>query len=338
MVRLVLNETIKKLLVPGKGILAADESVGTIAKRFAKYKIKNEEEMREAYRELLFCTKGISDYISGVILYDETLRETDSRGKPLRELLQSQNIVVGCKVDEGLVAMSGSPLEMTTKGLEGLADRLSEYFDLGVRFAKWRAVFTVGKNLPSDLCIMKNAESFASYALLCQQSGIVPIVEPEVLSNGDHSDEQCFEATEKVLRGVFSVLEKRAVDLRFMLLKPNMIVPGAESRMKTTPERVANLTISCLKAVVPKNVPGIVFLSGGQSEAEACLNLNAIAEYKNMPWSITYSFGRALQNSALEAWEGDMAKAAIAQETFLHRAHLVSLSQQAKYDKSLEIK
>lgn len=336
MVRLILNETIKKLLVPGKGILAADESVGTIAKRFARYKIKNDEEMREAYREVLFSTQGISDYISGVILYDETLRETDSYGHPLRSLLQSQNIVVGCKVDEGLVAMSGSPLEMTTKGLEGLADRLLEYFDLGVRFAKWRAVFTIGKDSPSNLCIRKNAELFASYALLCQQAGIVPIVEPEILGDGDHTDEQCFEATEKVLRGVFTVLEKRKVDARFMLLKPNMIVPGAGSGIKMDPERVANLTVSCLKAVVPSKVPGIVFLSGGQSEEEACLNLNAIAEHRNLPWTVTYSFGRALQNSALEAWRGDSNKIAEAQRIFLRRAHLVSLAQQGKYDRKLE--
>lgn len=336
MVRLVLNETIKKLLVPGKGILAADESVGTIAKRFAKYKIKNEEEMREAYRELLFSTKGISEYISGVILFEETLRETNSLGKPLREVLQSQNIVVGCKVDEGLIPLPNSPEEMVTKGLEGLADRLTEYYDLGVRFAKWRAAFSIDKNFPSNLCIEKNSEQLASYALLCQQAGIVPIVEPEVLSDGEHSDEECFEATEKVLRGVFATLQKRAVDLRFMLLKPNMIVPGQSSGIKMVPERVANLTISCLKAVVPKTVPGIVFLSGGQSEREACENLNAIATHKNLPWIITYSFGRALQNSALEVWGGNPEKAVAAQEVFLRRAELVSLAQQAKYDKSLE--
>ncbi len=336
MLRLVLNETIKKLLVPGKGILAADESVGTIAKRFLKYKIKNEEEMREAYREVLFSTKGISDYISGVILFDETLRETDSDGRPLREVLASQNIVVGCKVDQGLLPMATSPKEMVTEGLEGLADRLTEYFDLGVRFVKWRSVFKIGNGLPSKLCIKKNAEIFASYALLCQEVGIVPIVEPEVLSDGSHSAEDCFETTEKVLHGVFTALEERKVDLRFILLKPNMIVPGQESLEKMIPEKVANLTVSCLKATVPAQVPGIVFLSGGQSESEACQNLNAIAEHNSMPWAATYSFGRALQNSALEAWAGNSDKIGEAQKVFLKRAHLVSLAQQGKYDKKLE--
>lgn len=336
MVRLILDETIKKLLVPGKGILAADESVGTIAKRFAKFNIKNEEEMREAYREMLFSTKGISEYISGVILFDETLRETDGRGQPLREVLQAQNIVVGCKVDEGLIPLPNSPEEMVTKGLEGLTDRLTEYYDLGVRFAKWRAAFSIGKNFPSDLCIEKNSELLASYAKLCQMAGIVPIVEPEVLSDGSHSSEECFEATEKVLRGVFEALERRAVDLRFILLKPNMIVPGQDSAEKMIPEKVANLTVSCLKATVPKKVPGVVFLSGGQSEEEACKNLNAIAVHDEMPWVVTFSFGRALQNSALKEWNGDASKINEAQRVFLHRASLVSLAKDGKYDKSLE--
>ena len=336
MVRLVLNETIKKLLVPGKGILAADESVGTIAKRFAKFKIKNEEEMREAYREMLFSSRGIADYISGVILFDETLRETDGEGRPLREVLASQNIVIGCKVDAGLLPMATSSKEMVTKGLEGLADRLTEYFDLGVRFVKWRAVFTVGKNLPSKLCIKKNAEIFASYALLCQEVGIVPIVEPEVLSDGAHSAEECFEATDRVLRGVFAALEARKVDLRFILLKPNMVVPGQESSERMTTEKIANLTVSCLKATVPAQVPGIVFLSGGQSEEEACQNLNAIAQHDTMPWAVTYSFGRALQNSALEAWGGNSERTLGAEGVFLKRARLASLAQRGKYDKSLE--
>lgn len=336
MVRLVLNETIKKLLVPSKGILAADESVSTIEKRFLKYNIKNDEEMREAYREMLFSTPGISDYISGVILFDETLRETDSSGKPLRELLQSQGIVVGCKIDQGLAPLANSPDEMVTKGLEGLADRLSEYFDLGVRFVKWRAVFKIGKNFPSELCIKKNAELLASYAALSHLAGIVPIVEPEVLSEGAHSSEECFETTQKVLKGVFAALEARAVDLRFILLKPNMIVPGQSSSEKMTSENVANLTVSCLKAVVPKKVPGIVFLSGGQTESEACENLSAIAEQGNLPWSVTYSFGRALQNSALETWGGNSSKVDEAQKVFLNRAHLASLAQQGKYDKTLE--
>ena len=335
--KLKLNKTVKSILVSGKGILAADESIDSISKRFERYHIKNIEEMREAYREMLFTTPDFSEYISGVILFDEQLRETTSDGRLLRNVLKDQGVIVGCKIDKGLENLTGSKKgEKQTKGLEGLAERMQEYADLGVRFSKWRAVFSIGKGLPTDRCIQKNAELLASYAYIAQEAGIVPIIEPEVLGVGNHSSEDCFEATSRVLKGVFSALEKHQVDLRFIFLKPNMIVPGGESREKMRAEKVGNMTVSCLLENVPKTVPGIVFLSGGQTEKQACANLNAIASHEKLPWVVTYSFGRALQNSTLAYWRGIASRAEGAQKIFLIRAHLASLAQQAKYSSKLE--
>lgn len=334
----VLQQTIKNLLLPGRGILAADESIETIGKRFEKTGISNTEDNREAYREFLFTTPGISQYVSGVILFEETLRESTRDGIPLHAILEEHGIVVGIKVDKGLKSLYCSPQESVTQGIEDLGDRLDEYFKLGARFAKWRAVFRVDNDLPTDSCIEKNAQLFATYAKLCHQFGIVPIVEPEVLSNGKHSQEMCFVVTQKVLKNVFEELKNQKVDLSKILLKPNMIVPGLESDEKMGPKNVAKLTVQCLLSTVPKEVPGIVFLSGGQSEREACQNLNEIAKHKDVPWAITYSFGRALQNSGLEAWARSYGQIPLAQEAFLNRAKLVSLAQKGKYNVKLEKK
>jgi fructose-bisphosphate aldolase, class I len=335
--KLKLNKTVKQILVAGKGILAADESINSIAKRFERFRIKNVEEMREAYREMLFTTPKISDYISGVILFDEQLRETTSDGRLLRKVLKEQGILVGCKIDLGLEPLARSKNgEMQTKGLEGLAERMQDYADLGVTFSKWRAVFSIGKNLPTDRCIEKNADILATYAHVAEEAGIVPIVEPEVLGTGKHTSEECFEATSRVLKGIFKALEKRKVDLRFIFLKPNMIVPGDISKEKMKSEKVGNLTVSCLLENVPEIVPGIVFLSGGQTEAEACANMNAVAQHENLPWVVTYSFGRALQNSTLAHWRGRSENAKGAQKIFQKRAKLASLAQQGKYSNKLE--
>lgn len=335
--KLKLGRTVRQILVSGKGILAADESIDTIAKRFERFHIRNVEEMREAYREMLFTSSKFGSYISGVILFDEQLRETTSDGGLLRKVLKDQGVLVGCKIDKGLEPMPRNKHgEVQTKGLEGLAERMQDYADLGVTFVKWRAALQVGKNLPSDRCIQKNADLLASYAHVAQESGIVPIVEPEVLGNGKHSSEQCYESTLRTLKGVFEALERRKVDLRYIFLKPNMIVPGSESKEKMVVEKVANMTVSCLKEAVPKDVPGIVFLSGGQTEKEACANMNAIAEHENLPWVVTYSFGRALQNSTLAKWHGRENRVAEAQKVFQKRAHLTSLAQQGKYSSKLE--
>jgi fructose-bisphosphate aldolase class I len=335
--KLKLNKIVKQVLVPGKGILAADESIETIAKRFERFHIKNIEEMREAYREMLFTTPGFSDYISGVILFDEQLRETTSDGRLLRKVLSDEGVVIGCKIDKGLEPLARTRNgEKQTKGLEGLAERMQEYSDLGVKFVKWRAVFSIGKGLPTDRCIQKNAELLAAYAEIAQEANIVPIVEPEVLGTGKHTSEQCYEATYRVLKGVFAALEKRGVDLRFIFLKPNMIVPGEDSKEKMNSAKVGNLTASCLLECVPKSVPGIVFLSGGQTEKEACANMNAVASHEKLPWIVTYSFGRALQNSTLAFWRGMASRADGAQKVFQKRAHLTSLAQQGKYNSKLE--
>lgn len=332
-----LNETVKSVLMPGKGILAADESIETIAKRFERFRIKNVEEMREAYREMLFTAPHFAEFISGVILFDEQLRETASDGRLLRKILSDQGVVIGCKIDKGLEPLRGGKKgEMQTKGLEGLAERMQEYSDLGVRFVKWRAVFSIGKGLPTEKCIEKNAELLADYAYIAQEANIVPIVEPEVLQTGKHTSEDCYEATSRVLKGVFAALEKKGVDLRFIFLKPNMIVPGDDSKEKMRAEKVGNMTVSCLLECVPKTVPGIVFLSGGQTEKEACANMNAIASHEKLPWVVTYSFGRALQNSTLSYWRGVESRAEGAQKVFHERAHLTSLAQQGKYSPKYE--
>jgi len=320
----------KKLVENGKGILAADESTTTIGKRFAKLNIENTEENRRAYRELLFTTKGIEKYVSGVIMFDETIRQADKNTLMFTQLLSKKDVIPGIKVDQGLKDLDISTIEKVTVGLEGLAERLVEYYALGARFAKWRAVFTVGDNLPSEKCVKANAENLAKYAKICQENNIVPIVEPEVLMDGSHTIEQCYEVTMKVLKEVFICLQKEEVDLSGMLLKPNMVINSLEGP-EATSRQIAENTLKCLSSVVPAEVPGIVFLSGGQSEEEACENLNEINELaKEVPWKLSFSYGRALQNSALKTWAGKQENIAKAQKVFLKRAEAASLAAKEK--------
>lgn len=319
-----LSEVAQTLVASGKGILAADESTGTIKKRFDKIGVENTEENRRAYRELLFTTPGVGQSISGVILYDETIRQRGSDGRTFVAILEQQGIMPGIKVDMGTEALPGSPEEKITKGLEGLPERLKEYKSLGAKFAKWRAVITIGDGLPTDDCVVRNAEILATYAQMCQEAGIVPIVEPEVLMDGDHTIERCYEVTEKVLKKVFVELEEQNVDLSGMLLKPNMVIAGEDCPTQAEPQQVAEMTLRCFKGAVPAAVPGIVFLSGGQSEQEACENLNAINSVGAQPWKLSFSYGRALQTSALAEWQGKPENVAAAQQVFRHRAELAS--------------
>jgi fructose-bisphosphate aldolase class I len=298
----VLTETARALVAPGKGILAADESSGTIKKRFDTIGCDSTEDRRRAYREMLFTTEGAADHISGVILFDETIRQNASDGRPLPKVLESVGIIPGIKVDKGAVALAKSPDELVTDGLDGLRERLVEYRGLGARFAKWRAVITIGARIPSRLCLEVNAHALARYAALCQDEGIVPIVEPEVLMDGDHSIERCYQVTSDTLHAVFDALYAQRVDLRGMLLKPNMVLAGkGHSSSPASPETVADTTLACFVRTVPAAVPGIVFLSGGQGDEEATANLNAINARGPHPWHLSFSYGRALQHAALQA-------------------------------------
>jgi fructose-bisphosphate aldolase class I len=323
-----LNETARALVAPGKGVLAADESSGTIKKRFDSIGCDSTEDRRRAYREMLFTTKGASDFISGVILFDETIRQAASDGRPLPKILEEQGVIPGIKVDKGTTPLATSPNELVTEGLDGLRARLVEYRELGARFAKWRAVINIGNGIPTPLCLDVNAHALARYAALCQEEDIVPIVEPEVLMDGAHSLERCFEVTTDTLAIVFDRLFEQRVDFEGMLLKPNMVVPGKKySGGKATPEQIADATISCFKRTVPAAVPGIVFLSGGQGDEEATENLDAINKKGALPWQVSFSYGRALQAAALSAWKGEDANASAGQAAYLHRAHMNGLAR-----------
>ncbi|MFA6427885.1 MAG: class I fructose-bisphosphate aldolase [Candidatus Magasanikbacteria bacterium] len=326
-----LSEIARALVAPGKGILAADESTGTIKKRFDSIGAESTEENRRAYRELLFTAPGVEKYISGVILYDETLRQTTKDGVPFPELLTSKGIIPGIKVDAGTKALTDGSLEKITEGLEGLDERLKEYYELGARFAKWRAVITIGEGIPTDICIEENAKRLAEYALRVQQAHMVPIVEPEVLMDGKHDINTCYDVTKKTLSVVFEELKKVGVDLNGILLKPNMVIPGQDVP-KATPGEIAMKTIKCFQEVVPEQVPGIVFLSGGQSEQEACENLDAINVYAEVkPWQLSFSYGRALQASVLKAWGGKVEQIEAGQQAFLHQAELTSQARLGTY-------
>ena len=324
-----LRDIAKMLVIDGKGILAADESTATTGKRFAGIGVDNTEDNRRAYRELLFTAPEMEKYISGVIMYDETIKQVDD-DVFLVDLLKSRGVIPGIKVDQGLKDFEGSTVEKITTGLDDLNKRLKEYYSLGARFAKWRAVFSIGDDLPSEKCVKANAEILAKYAKACQDNYIVPIVEPEVLMNGSHTIEQCYDVTVRVLMHVFLELKKENVDLSGMLLKPNMVIGSLEGP-ETTSGQIAESTLKCLSSVVPTEVPGIVFLSGGQSEEEACENLNAINQLaKNVPWKLTFSYGRALQNSALQTWAGKKENVVRAQKVFVERAKAASLASQGK--------
>ena len=303
-----LERIARKIVAKHRGILAADESTGTIEKRFKSIGVENSEEHRRAYREMLFATPGVGKFISGVIMYDETIRQKSKAGVPFAELQAQQDMVPGIKVDKGAKPLAGAAGEMVTEGLDGLRERLQEYHTLGARFAKWRAVIDIGADIPSAYCIRVNAQALARYAALCQEQGIVPIVEPEVLMDGGHDIARCAAVTSEVLETVFHELHAQHVALEGMLLKPNMVIPGKKCPQQASVEEVARETVKLLKHHVPAAVPGIVFLSGGQSEVDATAHLNAMNALGPMPWHLSYSYGRALQHSALEAWRGQEAK------------------------------
>jgi fructose-bisphosphate aldolase, class I len=330
-----LYDTAAAIVADNKGILAADESTGTIKKRFDSIGVESTEENRRAYRNLLFTTAGMEDYIGGVILYDETIRQSADDGTSFPELLASKNVVPGIKVDTGAQDMAGFPGEKVTEGLDGLRGRLEEYYGLGARFAKWRAVITIGDGIPTDACIHANAHALARYASLCQEAGLVPIVEPEVLMDADNTIETCDEVTGRTLRAVFSELFEQDVHLRGTLLKPNMVISGKGCPTQAPAETVARSTVHNFMRHVPALVPGIVFLSGGQSEVEATKNLNAINGIGG-PWRLSFSYGRALQASALGAWGGEPANVEAGQEAFLHRARMNALAVAGTWSAEIE--
>ena len=326
-----LEETAQHLVTEGRGILAADESTGTIGKRLAGIGIENTPEARRAYRELLFTTPGLGNYISGVILYDETIRQTSADGEPFVKLLQNHNIMPGIKVDTGAKPIAGCPGETVTEGLDGLRERLREYRGVGARFAKWRAVIKIGDGMPSRTCLSANAHALGRYAALCQEQDLVPIVEPEVLMDGGHDSDTCEEVTTQTLKCVFDALVEQRVVFEGMLLKPNMAVSGKDCDYQANVEEVAERTLRCLRRTVPAAVPGIVFLSGGQSSELATAHLNAMNAYGPHPWRLSFSYGRALQNQALKAWRGQAENHGAAQERLLRRARLNSLAARGAY-------
>ncbi|MEA2265001.1 MAG: fructose-bisphosphate aldolase, class [Solirubrobacteraceae bacterium] len=315
-----LEQSVHDLLAAPRGILAADESIKTMSGRLEKLGIEPSRESRVAYRNLLATTPGLGGYISGMILFDETIRQTLDDGTPFAEAIGREGIIPGIKVDTGAKPLAGAPGETVTEGLDGLRERLVEYKELGARFAKWRAVINIGDGLPTAYAVEANAHALARYAALCQEAGIVPIVEPEVLMEGDHSIDRCEEVTTSTLRRVFAHLAEQRVALEGMLLKPNMVIPGKQAAQQATPEEVAEATVRCFKRVVPAAVPGIVFLSGGQSPEEATANLNAINKIGGLPWRLSFSFGRALQDQAVAAWAGEDANRDAAQEALLERS------------------
>jgi fructose-bisphosphate aldolase class I len=332
-----LELTARALVAPERGILAADESTGTIKKRFDTIGVESTEETRRAYRELLFTTPGFGDYVSGVILYDETIRQSAGDGTPFAQVLEAAGAIPGIKVDTGAKELALSPGEKVTEGLDGLRERVAEYVTLGARFAKWRAVITIGDGLPTDACIEANAHGLARYAALCQEGGLVPIVEPEVLMDGDHTIETCYEATLRTLRAVYAELASQHVVLEGTLLKPNMVVSGKDCAVQAGVEDVATWTIRALRTTVPAAVPGIVFLSGGQSEAEATAHLSAMNAHGPQPWELSFSYGRALQASALDAWRGEPERVEAAQKAFYHRAKLNGAARTGSYTPEMEL-
>ena len=331
-----LAATATALVAPGKGILAADESSGTIAKRFDSIQVESTEERRRAYRELLFTTAGAAEYISGVILYEETLGQRAADGTPLPETLSRQGIIPGIKVDSGTTALAGFEGEKVTEGLDGLDGRLAGYRDQGARFTKWRAVLAIGEQLPTPGCIRANAEALARFAASSQQAGLVPIVEPEVLMDGDHTIERCDRATRDTLAEVFAALRRHRVRFDGMLLKPNMVLSGSDCPTQAGVQQVAAATVACLRDNVPASVPGIVFLSGGQTDEAATAHLNAMNRLPGAPWQLSFSYGRALQAPALKAWKGEAANGPAAQRAFLHRARLNGAARSGGWTEAME--
>jgi fructose-bisphosphate aldolase, class I len=331
-----MESTIAALLASGKGILAADESFPTIEKRFKEFNIPSTETSRRDYREMLFTTPGLNPFISGVILFDETLRQKTAAGVPLAEILTRQNIIPGIKVDEGTATLAHFAGEKITQGLDGLRERLAEYRELGARFTKWRAVITIGEKIPTRACLEANARVHALFATLSQEAGLVPIVEPEVLMDGGHSIARCEEITTATLNSVFAALSEHRVVFEQMLLKTGMVLSGKDCPQQADVPEVAAATVRCLRRVVPAAVPGIVFLSGGQSDEDATERLNAICKMSELPWTLTFSYGRALQAPALKIWKGVAANVTAAQAALYHRARCNGLAVQGKYIAAME--
>jgi fructose-bisphosphate aldolase, class I len=332
-----LHETARALVAEGKGILAADESTGTIKKRFDAIGTESTEETRRAYRELLFTTAGAEEYISGVILFDETIRQSASDGTPFPKLLASKGIIPGIKVDAGAKPLALAEGETITEGLDGLRARLEEYRGLGARFAKWRATYSIAEERPSEYCVWTNAHALARYAALCEEAGIVPIVEPEVLQDGTHTIEQSAKATGRVLQGLYMELHDQRVDLRGTLLKPNMVLSGYEAAQRAGAAEVAEATLDVFYRHVPAAVPGIVFLSGGQSDEDATAHLNAMNSRGPHPWQLSFSYGRALQAPALKAWSGKPENVEAGQRAFYHRAKMNGAARTGTYAPELEL-
>lgn len=336
-----LEDIARAMVAPGKGILAADESSGTIKKRFDKIGVASTEETRRDYREMMFRAGAMKKYISGVILYDETIRQKAKDGTPLVDVMKAAGSIPGIKVDTGAKPLAGptSKIETVTEGLDGLRERLAEYYTLGARFAKWRAVITIANGCPTWNCVKANAHALARYAALCQEAGIVPIVEPEVLMDGEHSThdiDECYRVTEWTLRAVFRELYDARINLEGMVLKPNMIIAGQKSAKQASAQEVAEKTIKCLKATVPSSVPGIAFLSGGQSDEAATEHLSLMNAIGGLPWALTFSYGRALQAAAQKAWSGKSENWPAGQAAFEHRAKMNSLASLGKWDAKLE--
>jgi fructose-bisphosphate aldolase class I len=331
-----LEVTARALVAPGKGILAADESDGTIKKRFDSIEVESTEENRRAYRDLLFTTPGMEEHISGVILFDETIRQSSADGTPFSKLLDDKGVIPGIKVDKGAKALALAEGETVTEGLDGLRDRLAEYVELGARFAKWRATYSIGDDLPSEYCVWVNAHALARYAALCQEAGLVPIVEPEVLQDGEHTIEESAKATGRVLLAVYQELHDQRVDLAGTLLKPNMVLSGYSAGSRAGIEEVADATLEVLYKHVPASVPGIVFLSGGQTDEDASAHLSAMNAKGAHPWELSFSYGRALQAPALKAWRGDESNVQAAKDAFAHRARMNGLARSGEYSAELE--
>ena len=331
-----LNNIALKVIGRGKGILAADESTGTMSKRLESVNIKSSAENRLTFRETLFGSESMKTCIGGVILYDETIKQTSSYGKKIPELISNTSAVPGIKVDTGAKILANSPDEKITEGLDGLRERLKEYYKLGARFTKWRGVYVISKNYPSKLSIFSNAHALARYSALAQESGMVPIVEPEVLMDGNHTAEDCLKKTSEVIKKCYDELILNKVELKGTILKPNMILPGNNSKEKISSEEIAKLTLKCLNDSVPTEVPGVAFLSGGQTETQATENLNSININNKTNFIMTYSYGRALQQSALKFWSKDIKDIKGTQATFNHRAKMCSLAAQGKWSKDIE--
>jgi fructose-bisphosphate aldolase class I len=333
-----LRATARAMIAQGKGILAADESIGTANKRFQSLGIPTTEEARCAYREMLFTTSGVNQFLSGVILFDETIRQSTQTGVPFVQVLQQAGIIPGIKLDSGAKPLAKAPGELVTEGLDGLRDRIGEYYQMGARFAKWRAVITITETLPSRCCIEANAHALARYAALCQEGGLVPIVEPEVLMDGNHTLERSYKVHQEVLKIVFEQLYRADVAFNQMILKPSMVIPGEDCLQSASVEAVATATVQCLLDSVPASVPGCAFLSGGQSDQRATAHLNAMNKLfqEQLPWALTFSYGRALQQAAMQIWMGQEANVSAAQKALYHRAKCNSRATLGQYSPEME--